>query len=222
MRRQDLCRLQLWLAPPPNINIQTSTKGPYSSPSSTPPDSRRASQTSFTSSKFARRKSSASALSMFSSGMRSSSSSRSSVVNDPPSLPNFDSSAGASSTKVAIYSAPVLPCIVLFAHKAPAHDGEREETLRSFLVVDSKLTSEARFCIKSQSYSCVIERKGSYLPARRSPETSDASRWDLAAAGMHKRLTGTEVLKKLKHVIIQFDAHTSRCTRNVCITEKPS
>lgn len=72
----------------------------------------------------------------------------------------------------------------------------------------------------SQSFSCVIERKGSYLPARRSPETSDASRWDLAAAGMHKRQTGTEALKKLKHVIIQFDAQTSRCTNIICHIKK--
>jgi hypothetical protein len=71
--------------------------------------------------------------------MRSSSSS-SSVVYDPPSLPNLDSSLGAASTRVAIYTAPVLPCIVLFAHKAPSHGGEQEEMIRSFLIVDSELT----------------------------------------------------------------------------------
>lgn len=61
------------------------------------------------------------------------------MVYDPPSLPTFDSPEGVGSAKAAIYSAPVLPCIVLFAHRAPAHDREREETSRSFLIVDSEL-----------------------------------------------------------------------------------
>lgn len=66
-------------------------------------------------------------------------SSRSSVVHDPPTLPSFDGSVGAGSTMGAIYTPPILPCVVLFAHKAPAHDGERENTLRSFLIIDRKL-----------------------------------------------------------------------------------
>ena len=65
---------------------------------------------------------------------------------------------------------------------------------------------------QSPTYRCVLERKGSYLPARRSPETSDPVQWDLAAAGLHKRQTGTEVVKRLKHVIIQFDAQSSKWT----------
>jgi len=63
----------------------------------------------------------------------------------------------------------------------------------------------------SPSYRCVIERKGSYLPARRSPETGDSDKWDLAAVGLYKREAGTEPIKKLKHLIIQFDTQTSKC-----------
>jgi len=140
-RRQDLCRLQLWLAPTPKVDIQSASSSGTTTPYSTAAglDSRRSSQTSFTSSNSARKKSGTSALSMFSGGMRSSSSSRSSVVHDPPTLPSFDGSVGAGSTRVAICTPPVFPCVVLFAHKAPAHDGERENTLRSFLIVDRKL-----------------------------------------------------------------------------------
>jgi len=32
----------------------------------------------------------------------------------------------------------------------------------------------------------------------------------LAVAGLHKREAGTEVVKKLKHVIIQFDSQNSK------------
>jgi hypothetical protein len=140
-RRQELCRLQLWLAPAPKVDNQSATSSGTATPYSTAAGlaSRRSSQTSFTSSNSARRKSAMSALSMFSGGMRSSSSSRSSVVHDPPTLPSFDGSVGAGSTRAAIYTPPILPCVVLFAHKAPAHGGDRENTLRSFLIVDSKL-----------------------------------------------------------------------------------
>ncbi len=54
------------------------------------------------------------------------------------------------------------------------------------------------------------ERKSSYLQARRSLETSDPALWDLAAAGRYKREKETEVVKKLKHVILEFDTHPSK------------
>ncbi len=59
-------------------------------------------------------------------------------------------------------------------------------------------------------YRCVLERKSSYLQARRSLETSDPALWDLAAAGRYKREKETEVVKKLKHVILEFDTHPSK------------
>jgi len=66
----------------------------------------------------------------------------------------------------------------------------------------------------NRSYQCVLERKGSYLPARRSPETTSAGLWDLSVAGLHKRAVGTEAVKKLKHVIIQFDTQNSTYITN--------
>ena len=62
------------------------------------------------------------------------------------------------------------------------------------------------------SYRCVLESKGSYLPARKSPETSDPDRWDLAVAGLYKRQAGTEAVKRLKHVILQFQTQNSTYT----------
>jgi len=61
-----------------------------------------------------------------------------------------------------------------------------------------------------RSYQCVLESNETYLPARRSPETSDPDRWDLAVAGLHKRQAGTEKVKRLKHVIMQFDSQNSK------------
>jgi hypothetical protein len=124
---------------------------------------------------------------------------------------------------------------VLFSHKVPER-GEGEETSRSFLIIDGELTSgELVFwmprtsslnadkpeviaeveLIESEdthvpSYLCSLESKGSYLPARRSPETRDPDKWDLAVAGLHKRQAGTETVKRLKHVIIQFDTQNSK------------
>jgi hypothetical protein len=63
----------------------------------------------------------------------------------------------------------------------------------------------------SPCYHCVLERKGSYLPMRRSPETSNPDLWDLSVAGLHKRQAGMEAVKRLKHMIIQFDTENSRC-----------
>jgi hypothetical protein len=48
-------------------------------------------------------------------------------------------------------------------------------------------------------------RKSSYLQARRTLETSDPALWDLAAIGLYQREAETEVVKKLKHIILQFD-----------------
>lgn len=53
----------------------------------------------------------------------------------------------------------------------------------------------------------MLERKGSYLPARRSKDILDPSQWDLSVVGVHKRDKETEAAKKLKHVIVQFDGH---------------
>lgn len=86
---------------------------------------------------------------------------------------------------------------------------------RSFLIIEVKpevmvqeelLESE---CTLDSSYQCVLESKETYLPARRSPETSDPDGWDLAVAGLHKIEAGTGRVKRLKHVIMQFDSQNS-------------
>ena len=65
-------------------------------------------------------------------------------------------------------------------------------------------------CTLDPSYQCVLESEETYLPARRSPETSDPDGWDLAVAGLHKREAGTGMVKRLKHVIMQFDSQNSK------------
>lgn len=57
----------------------------------------------------------------------------------------------------------------------------------------------------------MIEKKPSYLAARRSHETNDPDLWDLAAAGLHKRQGQTETVKKLKHVIFEFNSKDRMC-----------
>jgi hypothetical protein len=52
------------------------------------------------------------------------------------------------------------------------------------------------------------------LSARRSPETRDPDRWDLTVASLHKREVGTETVKRLKYVIIQFDTQDSKSISN--------
>jgi len=77
------------------------------------------------------------------------------------------------------------------------------------------------------SYRCVLESKGAYLPARRSREIADPDRWDLSVVGLRKRQRETEQVKKLKHVIIQFDTRDSKCktspkprwSQNLVLTE---
>ncbi len=128
---------------------------------------------------------------------------------------------------------PVLPCIVFFAQKANARD--ESGTTRSFLVVEGGYLS---FCIdvkvvlitslvapevsadaellenepgSTPSYRCVLESKGAYLPARRSREIANPDRWDLLVVGLHKRQREAEQVKRLKHVIIQFDTRDSEC-----------
>ncbi len=134
-QRQDLCRLQLWAAPRPNIDITTATK--ESSPQSMSEITRR-SRNSFTSSSSTTRDSrrKQSSPSLFSSGSRSSKSSRASIAIDAPALPG----STANLTKSAICGPPTLPCVVLFAHKAPTLSARVEGTdiSRSFLIVDSK------------------------------------------------------------------------------------
>jgi len=210
--RQDLCRLQIWTASPSKIDASMETQMPY--PVSTSSASRGSSHTSFASitSTQPRRKSSVFTLSTISSGLKmsanstSSSSLRSFATADPQPPPNFVVPVGGA----AVYTPPVTPCIVLFAHKVPER-GEGEEASRSFLIIDvnPEVIVEEEL-IESEhshvsSYRCVLESKGSYLPARRSPETSDPDKWDLAVAGLHKRQAGTETVKRLRHVIIQFD-----------------
>jgi hypothetical protein len=143
-----------------------------------------------------------------------------------------------SSSKESVYAAPVPPCVVLFAHKAPklSERVEGREISRSFLVIDSKLllfvislhittwtnksevgpdvTAEEEFIeqdevLDSSSYCCVIERKSSYLQARRSLETSDSNQWDVATVGMYQRQKETEAIRKVKHVILQFETRNS-------------
>jgi hypothetical protein len=110
----------------------------------------------------------------------------------------------------AVYVPPVTPCIVLFAHRVPERG---EEVSRSFLIIDvnPEVAAEEELSEHTHvpSYRCVLESKGSYLPARRSQETSNPDRWDLAVAGPHKRQAGTKVVKQLRHVIIQFDSQTN-------------
>ncbi|KUJ21640.1 uncharacterized protein LY89DRAFT_767791 [Mollisia scopiformis] len=165
-RRQDLCRLQLWSAPPPVIDF-ADVSGSSSSRSTS--EARRASQTSFSSSSTmtgqSRKK--PSAPSMFSSTSRKSTSSRKSIAIDTPSLPGFQEA--------------VTPEVTI------------EEELNEN---DQEL---------NPSFRCVLERKSSYLQGRRSRETTVPSHWDLAAAGLHKRDKETEIVKRLKHVILEFD-----------------
>jgi hypothetical protein len=139
-----------------------------------------------------------------------------------------------SSSKESVYAAPVPPCVVLFAQKAPklSETVEGREISRSFLVIDSKLllflilfhvtrcinksevgpgvTAKEGFieqdeAVDSSSYYCVLERKSSYLQARRSLETSDPNQWDVATVGMYQRQKETEAIKKVKHVILRFE-----------------
>ena len=55
------------------------------------------------------------------------------------------------------------------------------------------------------SFQCVLESKVSHLSARRSDDTSDPDSWDLSVAGLHKERAGTKPVKRLKHVIFQFN-----------------
>jgi hypothetical protein len=64
--------------------------------------------------------------------------------------------------------------------------------------------------IDPTSHRCVLVRKSSYLQARRSLETSNPALWDLAAVGLYQREAETEVVKKLKHIILQFDNQNSK------------
>ena len=171
-------------------------------------------------------------------------SSRTSIVTSRPSPPSSNINVSSSNTQDVVWTTPVAPCIVLFAHKAPCHNIGDEDLSRSFLIIDSKFllqsSSVSMKPVSSQdthevkvtaevtlneeltesehtyapSFQCVLEKKGSYLPARRSLETNDAGMWDLSAASLYKREAEMGVVKRLKHVIIQFDNQTSRfCTK---------
>jgi hypothetical protein len=76
--------------------------------------------------------------------------------------------------------------------------------------VGPDVTAEEEFneqdeAVDSSSHCCVLERKSSYLQARRSFETSDPNQWDVASVGMYQRQKETEAIKKAKHVILQFE-----------------
>lgn len=204
--RQDLCRLQLWYAPTPNPEENLALLSPAPPPVSTAPGSKRTSWSSrSTSSSSGSRTKRLSTPSIFS--IRSSSSGRSSVAVDPPSY------TAPTSSRVAVHTAPIAPCAVLFAHKAPtlAEKLEGRDVSRSFLVIEiePEVTVEEEQNeqeeIDPTSFRCVVVRKSSYLPARRSLETSDPALWDLAAVGLYQREAETVVVKKLKHIILQFD-----------------
>ncbi|KAF8865685.1 hypothetical protein BDZ45DRAFT_736257 [Acephala macrosclerotiorum] len=201
--RQDLGRLQLWSAPPPSKDdIKSSSSQSSTSHTSS---SKRMSQASSSSNSSSKKKSTPS---IFSRTSRSSSASRSTIVVQPPSY------IGTNGSQNPILLAPIAPCVVLFAHKAPTISArvEGRDISRSFLVieigpdvtVEEELIEEA---LEPSSHRCAIERKSTYLQARRSPETSDSGLWDLAAVGLHQRERETDVVKKLKHVVLQFDTH---------------
>jgi len=42
--------------------------------------------------------------------------------------------------------------------------------------------------------------------------------WDLAVAGLYKRQAGTGTVKRLKHVIIQFDTQNSKCISDCIVS----
>ena len=139
-RRQDICRLQIWHASTsqPKHDLPSTSAGtqPYLKTPSSARDSHRYSQTSFSSS----RSPNGSLLtlspgqkrsyspSVFSSKSKPSFSSRSSVVQEL-SLPGQGAEGG-------IYTAPILPCIVLFSLKAPERGNEAP--VRSFLIIDGR------------------------------------------------------------------------------------
>jgi hypothetical protein len=133
--RQDLCRLKLWYASAPNPEENLALLSPASPPVSTAPGSKRMSwssrSTASSSGSRTRRRSTPSIFSI-----RSSSSGRSSVAVDPPSY------TVPTSSRVAVHTAPIAPCVVLFAHKAPtlAEKVEGRDVSRSFLVIESQAT----------------------------------------------------------------------------------
>ncbi len=44
--------------------------------------------------------------------------------------------------------------------------------------------------------------------------------WDLAVAGRHKRQAGTGVVKRLKHIIIQFDTQNSKSICQISLARR--
>jgi hypothetical protein len=97
-------------------------------------DLKRSSQTSISGissmTRQSQRKYSNANLSMSSSGVPSSSLSMRSIIIEPPSMLHSGNA-----------KKPIMPCIVLFAHKALASPAIREDDdpTRSFLIIDSEL-----------------------------------------------------------------------------------
>ncbi len=87
------------------------------------------------------------------------------------------------------------------------------------MTVEEEL-SEQDEASESSSHCCVIERKSLYLQARRSVETSDPNQWDVATVGIYQRQKETELVKKSKHVILQFETRdgvpNSFCRKVTC------
>ena len=120
-RRQDLCRLQIWTT---KVDAPLATQTPLSSVTAIP----------------SRRRSSVFTLSTVSSGLRKSANSANSTSSSSSLTTDIQTQAsfGVPVRGAAVYAHPVMPCIVLFAHKVPER-GENEEISRSFLIIDSEL-----------------------------------------------------------------------------------
>ena len=118
VRRQDLCRLQIWTASPPKPDQPVESPAEVSSVAQSRRDS---SVVSFSTPSGFRK-----------SGFSSSSSSSKGYTGAAPyPMPNFV----VPGTGGAVYSPPVAPCIVLFAHRVQGKL-ERSETVRSFVIID--------------------------------------------------------------------------------------
>jgi hypothetical protein len=122
--------MQLWSSAPPKGSIPMSSLG--SSSMSLSPTMKRLTQTSSSSSSsFGRHFKKKPTPSIFSASSRSS---RTTIAIEPPSYTRTSSSTST------IYAAPVAPCVVLFAHKAPTLSArvEGRDISRSFLIIESQ------------------------------------------------------------------------------------
>ncbi len=126
-RRQELCRLQIWTAPPAQANA---SKTPLSVSTSTAMKKRLSGTTLKNPSVFA-------SSSVSSQRKKSTFSSSSSIPENPDISHPHRSEFAIPADSTTVFAPPIAPCIVLFAHKAPDR-ADREGTSRSFLVIDSE------------------------------------------------------------------------------------